>query len=306
MCLTGTGNVSFFSEEDCRMAQTQTKTKGKILWDYVVMTFGTALMSAGVYFFKIPNGFSTGGVSGLATILGSLTPVTAATWISIFNVALLLVGFLFLGKSTGVRTVFCSLLFSGFTQALEFLVPLKAPLTDQPMLELIYAMLLTSIGSAVIFFRRGSSGGTDIVALIIKKYLKLNVGKALLCTDALIAVGSFFVFGVRTGLFSLLGLFAKAFLVDGIIESLDACKCFMIVTSKPQEIIDFILHDLNHSATLVEATGAYSHDNKFMVYTVCRRIEGVRLQREIKQVDPDAFITITTSSNIIGRGFRDV
>ena len=80
----------------------------------------------------------------------------------------------------------------------------------------------------------------------------------------------------------------------------------MIVTSKPQEIIDFILHDLNHSATLVEATGAYSHDNQFMVYTVCRRIEGVRLQREIKQVDPDAFITITTSSNIIGRGFRDV
>ena len=213
MCLTGTGNVSFFSEEDCRMAQTQTKRK--ILCDYVVMTFGTALMSVGVYFFKIPNGFSTGGVSGLATILGSLTPVTAATWISIFNVALLLVGFLFLGKSTGVRTVFCSLLFSGFTQALEFLVPLKAPLTDQPLLELIYAMLLTSIGSAVIFFRRGSSGGTDIVALIIKKYFKLNVGKALLCTDALIALCSFFVFDVRTGLFSLLGLFFKAFLVLG-------------------------------------------------------------------------------------------
>ena len=282
------------------------KTKGKIFWDYLVMICGTALMSVGVYFFKIPNGFSTGGVSGLATVLGSLTPVTAATWISIFNVSLLLVGFIFLGKSTGVRTVFCSLLFSGLTQALEYFVPLKAPLTDQPFLELVYAMLLTSIGSAMIFFRQGSSGGTDIVALIIKKYAKINVGKALLCTDALIAASSFFVFGVRTGLFSLLGLFAKAFLVDGVIESLDACKCFMIVTSRPQEIIDFIIHDLNHSATLVEATGAYSHDNKFMVYTVCRRIEGIRLQREIKQVDPDAFITITTSSQIIGRGFREV
>jgi uncharacterized membrane-anchored protein YitT (DUF2179 family) len=183
---------------------------------------------------------------------------------------------------------------------------MKAPLTDQPFLELVYAMLLTSIGSAMIFFRQGSSGGTDIIALIIKKYLNLNVGTALLCSDALIALGAFWVFDVRTGLFSLLGLFSKAFIVDGVIESLGACKCFMIVTSKPDEIIDFIIKDMHHSATLVEAQGAYSHHNTSMIYTVCRRIEAIRLQREIKQVDPGAFITITTSSEIIGRGFRGV
>ncbi len=274
--------------------------------DYLIMIFGTVLMSVGVYFFKIPNGFSTGGVSGISTLLGTLTAVSAATWISIINVALLIVGFIFLGKSTGIRTVVCSLLFSGLTALFEVLFPLKAPLTDEPFLELVYAMLLTAIGSAMIFFRRGSSGGTDIVALIIKKYFHINVGKALLCSDALIALGSFFVFGVRTGLFSLLGLFFKAFLVDGIIESLDSCKCFMIITSKPDEIIYYIIEELHHSATLVEAQGAYSHNNKFMVYTVCRRIEAIRLQREIKQVDPGAFITITTSSQIIGRGFRGV
>ncbi len=274
--------------------------------DYLIMIAGTVLMSVGVYFFKIPNGFSTGGVSGISTLLGTLTAVSAATWIGIINVALLIVGFIFLGKSTGIRTVVCSLLFSGLTALFEVLFPLKAPLTDEPFLELVYAMLLTAIGSAMIFFRRGSSGGTDIVALIIKKYFHINVGKALLCSDALIALGSFFVFGVRTGLFSLLGLFFKAFLVDGIIESLDSCKCFMIITSKPDEIIDYIIEELHHSATLVEAQGAYSHNNKFMVYTVCRRIEAIRLQREIKQVDPGAFITITTSSQIIGRGFRGV
>jgi uncharacterized membrane-anchored protein YitT (DUF2179 family) len=158
----------------------------------------------------------------------------------------------------------------------------------------------------MIFFRQGSTGGTDIVALIIKKYLNLNVGKALLCTDALIALSSFFVFDVRTGLFSLLGLFSKAFLVDGVIESLDSCKCFTIITSKPDEIINYILNDMHHSATLLEAQGAYSHDNKFMVYTVCRRIEAIRLQRAVRTVDPGAFITVTTSSEIIGRGFRDV
>lgn len=292
--------------EKGKKAMAQTKTKGKLVKDYAMMICGTALMSVGVYFFKIPNGFSTGGVSGLATLLGSLTSITAATWISIFNVALLLVGFVFLGKSTGVRTVFCTLLYTGLTQFLEYLFPLRAPLTDQPLLELVYAMLLTSIGSAMIFFRQGSSGGTDIIALIIKKYLSINVGKALLCTDAIIALSSFLVFDIRTGLFSVLGLFAKAFLVDGMIESLDSCKCFMIVTSKPDEIIDYIIGTMHHSATLVEAKGAYSHDNKFLVYTVCRRIEAIRLQREIKQVDQGAFITITTSSEIIGRGFRGV
>ena len=283
-----------------------TKTKGKILQDYLMMSLGTVLLSAGVYFFKIPNGFSTGGVSGIATLLGTLTSLPAATWIGIFNITLLLVGFLVLGKNTGIRTVYCSLLFSGLTQLLQFLCPMAAPLTDQPLLELVYAMLLTSIGSAIIFFRHGSSGGTDIVALIIKKYLNLNVGKALLCSDTVIALSAFLVFDIRTGLFSLLGLFFKAFLVDGIIENLDSCKCFMIVTSKPEEIVDFILHSLHHSATLVEATGAYSHDNTSLVYTVCRRIEAIRLQREIRQVDPGAFIVITTSSQIIGRGFRGV
>lgn len=282
------------------------KTKGQLAKDYLMMILGTAMLSAGVYFFKIPNGFSTGGVSGIATLLGSLTPVSASSWIGIINTALLIVGFIFLGKSTGIRTVFCSLLFSVMTKLLEFLVPLSGPLTDQPFLELVYAMLLTSCGAALIFFRQGSSGGTDIVALIIKKYAHIDVGKALLCTDAIIAVSSFFVFGVRTGLFSLLGLFSKAFLVDNVIESLDACKCFMIVTSKPKEISEFIIHTLNHSATLVEATGAYSNEEKYLVYTVCRRIEAVRLQRRIREIDKDAFTAVTTSSRIIGRGFRGV
>lgn len=282
------------------------KTKGQLAKDYLMMILGTAMLSAGVYFFKIPNGFSTGGVSGIATLLGSLTPVSASSWIGIINTALLIVGFIFLGKSTGIRTVFCSLLFSVMTKLLEFLVPLSGPLTDQPFLELVYAMLLTSCGAALIFFRQGSSGGTDIVALIIKKYAHIDVGKALLCTDAVIAVSSFFVFGIRTGLFSLLGLFSKAFLVDNVIESLDACKCFMIVTSKPKEISEFIIHTLNHSATLVEATGAYSNEEKYLVYTVCRRIEAVRLQRSIREIDEGAFTAVTTSSRIIGRGFRGV
>ena len=157
----------------------------KAATEYLFIFFGTVLLTAGVYFFKIPNGFSTGGVSGIGTLLGKITPFTPATLISVINLICLLLGFLVLGKETGIRTVYSSLLFSGLTQILELACPIEKPLTDQPFLELAYAMLLTSIGSAIIFHCSASSGGTDIIALILKKYTSLNVGKALLCVDFL-------------------------------------------------------------------------------------------------------------------------
>ncbi|MBQ7647361.1 MAG: YitT family protein [Clostridia bacterium] len=278
----------------------------KTVKDYIVMTLGTMLLTAGVYFFKIPNGFSTGGVSGMGTLLGSLTPISPATWISGLNVFLLLLGFLILGRETGIRTVYCSLLFSGLTELLEFTLPVNAPLTDQPFLELVYAIMLTAIGSAMIFHSAASSGGTDIIALILKKYTHLNVGKALLCVDFVIAGCSFFGFDITTGLFSLAVLFAKAFLVDSVIESFDTCKYFVIVTTKPDEITKFIMEELHHGATVATAQGAYTHENKTMLHTVCRRLEAVRLQRKVKEIDPSAFIIVTSSSEIIGRGFRSV
>jgi len=272
--------------------------------DWLLLAAGTVLLTVGVYFFKIPNGFATGGVSGVGTILGRITPVSSATWISLLNVALLLLGFAVLGRETGLKTTICSLLFSGLTQLLEVLVPMEKPLTDQPFLELGYAMILTAIGSALIFHAHASSGGTDIVALILKKHTHLNVGMALLCVDFLIAASSFFVFGIRSGLFSLAGLFMKAFLVDSVIESLDACKYFVIITTKPDAISDYILTSLHHGVTVEYGQGAYTHEDKTILHTVCRRHEAPGLQQKAKDIDPAAFIIITTSSEIIGRGFR--
>ncbi len=279
----------------------------KALKEYFMLTIGTLITTTGVYFFKIPNGFSTGGVTGVATILGKITPlITSGTWITIFNVALLFIGFIFLGKKTGLRTVYCSLLLSGLSMLFERLFPMKKPFTSDPFLELIYAMMLTSIGAAILFHYRGSSGGTDILALILKKYTSLNEGKALLCVDAAIAVSSIFVFGVRIGLYSILGLFTKAYLVDIVIEAIDSCKYFTIITSNPDTINDYILKTLNHSATVVHSKGAYSGEEKTMLHTVCRRQEAIMLQKKIKEIDKDAFIIITTSSEIIGHRFRSV
>ncbi len=274
--------------------------------EFVMMTLGSLLLAIGVYYFKIPNGFSTGGVTGIGTILGALTPITPAAWIWILNIGLLIVGFAFFGKGTGFKTVYCSMLYSALTFVFEWITPLDAPLSNQPLLELVYAMLLTSIGSAMMFNVAASSGGTDIVALILKKYLKMDVGKALLMADFIVASSSFFVFGIETGLFSLLGLFAKAFIVDGVIEAINSCKYFVVITEKPDEINEYILKNLHHGATVHKAIGEYTGEERVMIHTVCRRAEAVKLRERVKEIDLHAFIIITTSSEIIGKGFRSV
>lgn len=270
------------------------------------MHFGIVLLSVGVYFFKIPNGFSTGGVTGVGTILGALTPISSGIWIWILNIALLVIGFAVFGRKTGFKTVYCSMMYSALIYLFEYFVPLKSPLSDQPLLELVYAMLLTSIGSAMIFNAGASSGGTDIVALILKKYSGIDVGKALLCVDFVVAASAFFVFDVTAGLFSLLGLFAKAFLVDSVIESFNTCKYFIVITTKPEEISQYIINGLHHGVTTSKAVGEYTHTEKTMIHTVCKRAEAIKLREKIREIDPKAFTVITTSSEIIGRGFRSV
>ena len=280
----------------------------KKLSGFLMMTAGCILLAFGVYFFKIPNGFATGGVTGIGTIVAKFTApyITAGAWIWILNTLLLLIGFVVLGKSTGFMTIYCSMLYSCITIALEFLVPLSSPLTDQPFLELVYAMLLTAIGSAMIFNSDASSGGTDIIALVLKKYTRIDVGKALLATDFIVAASAFVVFDVKTGLFSLLGLFSKAFIVDTVIERLNACKYFVVITSDKEKIAQFIIDNLHHGVTVSDATGYYTGEDKYMIHTVCKRIEAIKLRTKIKLLDPHSFIIITTSSEIIGRGFRSI
>ena len=278
----------------------------KKIKSFVMMTIGCILIAIGVYFFKIPNGFSTGGVTGIATILATQIPLSAGALIWLLNGVLLLVGFIFLGKETGIKTVYCSMLYSAIAYVLEITVPITQPLSNQPFMELVYAMLTTSIGAAMIFNSDGSSGGTDIIALILKKHTSLDVGKALLVVDFIVAASSFLVFNIQTGLFSLLGLFSKAFIVDAMIESLNTCKYFVVITKESEEISEYIIKTLHHGATVSKVVGEYTQEEKSMIHTVCKRAEAIKLRNEIKKIDPHAFIIITTSSEIIGRGFRSI
>ena len=284
--------------------KTQKINKQKAAKDFILMTAGSVIMAVSLYFFKSPNGFVTGGVGGLGIILGKYTTVSLGLWLTGLNLLLLILGFIVLGKSMGIKTIYCTLLYSGVVDLLELIIPMKEPFTDQPLLELTWAIILTGIGQAMIFYADASSGGTDILALILKKHTSMDVGKAILAVDILISVASFFAFGIRTGLFSVLGLLSMTFVIDIALESFGSCKYFVIITDRPDEIISFILTEMDHGATLVKGEGVYTHNQKAMLHTVCRRREAIRLQKYIKRIDPQAFTIITTSSEIIGSGFR--
>lgn len=273
---------------------------------FLTLHLGILLTSVEIYFFKAQNNFVTGGVSGISVLLATIFPsLSQATYMLIINIALIVVGIVFLGKQCSFLTVYASALLSIMTFVFEKTVPLNVPITPYPLLELFYSVILSGIGAAFLFKCNASTGGTDIVALVLKKYTSLNVSQSLLITDFIISLSTFMVFGVQTGLFSMLGLFAKAFVIDGVLESINMCKAFAVITTKPEKINEYITKVMNHSATAYDGYGAYTGDTRTVILTVCRRAEAAQLRRRIKEIDSHAFIIITNTSEIMGKGFGD-
>lgn len=278
--------------------------KDKVL-EYVILTAATLIMVVGVYVFKFPNNFSFGGVTGIAIVLSAVTPLSAGTINFVMNIALLGIGFLFLGRGFGEKTVYVSLLMSVGLSVLEKEFPMSHPLTDEPMLELLFAIALPAFSSAILFNIGASGGGTDIIAMIMKKYSRMdNIGVPLFLVDLVITVLACVVFDMKTGLFSFTGLLAKSLVIDGVIENINLCKYFTIICDNPQPICDYIHLKMNRSATIYEGEGTYEHKKKYIILTVLKRGQAVELRNFIKVHEPEAFLMITNSSEIIGKGFR--
>lgn len=276
----------------------------RVIEEYTVLTVATLILVVGVYVFKFPNNFSFGGVTGIAVVLSALVPATPGNLTFIINMVLLVFGFIFIGRGFGVRTVYVSLLMSLGLSLAEIWFPMEHALTEEPVLELIFAVGLPSLSSAIMFNIGASSGGTDIIAMILRKYTKLNIGAALFVVDLGIVIAACLVFDAQTGLFSLCGLLGKSLVVDNVIESINMCKCFTIVCNDPQPICDFITQKLNRSATVYQAEGAYEHNRKNVIITIMKRSQAIELRNYIRENQPTAFIAITNSSEIIGKGFR--
>lgn len=294
------------------LTKSQKKKRAVLRW--VLLSFGIILMSFSVYFFQPPNHFTLGGIAGLALVLGEFIPLDYEILMAIINVALLILGLIILGKQCTVRTIFCSLFYTGIIWLFEYFDIIEhineaagrvgaATLTDEPLMELVYAILLFGIGGAIVFNCGASSGGTDIIALILKKFTRLNVGMALMIIDMVIVLISCYTFSLEIGLFSVLGLFTKSFLLDGVIESLGKTKYITIITENHDIISDYILKVINHGYTIYDAEGGYTHKPKKVLVTVCKRNEALKLKMKIHQVDPTAFVIITDANEILGKGF---
>ena len=274
-------------------------TKDNLIF-FLILNLGLIFTAVGISIFKTPNHFAFGGTSGLSIILSTLFPkwnVGAFMWI--VNAALVVLGFFFLGIRSMGWTIYSSFALSFYVSACEVIYPLS-------FLELCFAVILPAVGAAMVFNVGASTGGTDIVAMILHKYTSLEIGRALLVSDLGIVLIAAYLYGAQTGLYCILGMILKCTVVDSAIESLNLRKVCTIISKYPDQVEDFIINDLHRSATEQNAFGVYTKQEQKVLMTVLTRSETNRLRIHLRQIDPHAFITIVNSSEIIGKGFRSI
>ncbi|MEQ2710340.1 YitT family protein [Anaerostipes amylophilus] len=276
------------------------------LKNFSLLTISTLIMAVGIYFFKFANNFTFGGITGIAVLVAKFLPISASDFSFVVNILLLIIGWIVLGKSFAEKTAYSTILLSVSLSLLERIYPMSHPLTNEPLLELIFAILLPALGSAILFNIGASSGGTDVIAMILKKYTSVDIGKGLMISDLIFTLAGFLVFNVKTGLYSLFGLIMRSTLIDNFIESFNRSKYFHVVTSNATCICDFIQNDLQRGATIVNATGAFTGDDKYIILTVLSPSQAVKLRNFIKEHDPKAFLLVSNTSEIIGKGFHSV
>lgn len=274
--------------------------------NFFLLTGSTLVMAVGIYFFKFANNFTFGGITGLAVLVAKSGFISASDFSFAANILLLILGWFILGRSFAAKTAYCTILLSVSLSLLERIYPMTQPLTDEPILELVFAIALPSLGSAILFNIGSSSGGTDVIAMIMKRYTSFDIGSALLVSDVLITLAGCFVFDIKTGLYSFVGLAVRSFMIDGFLESLNLSKYFNVICTNPDPICDFIKTKLHRGATIVDAKGAFSGADKYIIFTALNRAEAIKLRNFIKENSPDAFLLISNTSEIIGKGFHSI
>lgn len=277
----------------------------KYVKQYVLITLSISIMSVGVYFFKFPNNFVFGGVTGTAALVAKLTPMSASAFSSAANLVLLVVGLIFLGKEFAMTTGYATFVMSVELMVFEKLCPLSGPLSDQPMLDLLFAIALPAIASALLFNVSASSGGTDIIALIVEKYTHIHsIAVALFITDLFMVIAACFVFDLYTALYSFVGLTVKSLVIDAVLEKIKMCKAILIVCDEKKPICDFVMRKLMRGATYTPCFGAYTDKPHYIIYTTLTRHEADQLQEFIHKEHLNAFMSMLSTTEVFGKGFN--
>ena len=274
---------------------------------FALLNAGLILTAAAPVHLKTPTHLACGGTTGFAILLNTALPalpVSAYMWI--LNAVLVLLGLVFLERKAVLWSAFASFALSGYTSLFEWLFPVTTSITGDLWLDVCFAVLLPAVGSALVFDIGASTGGTDILAMILRKRTDLEIGKALFAVDVAVVVAAIGLYGPRVGLYCVLALIGKTFVVDGFIESIRQRKVCQVICDHPRDVEEFIVKKLGRTATVTFGWGAYSGKRQTILTSVLSRREAMKLRLFVRAQDPSAFITIVSSSEIIGRGFRGV
>ena len=269
-----------------------------IVKETVILTVAVAIIAAAVYFFLVPSHTSVSSISGLGIVLSNFVPLQLSAITMILNVVLLIIGFFTCGREFGVKTVYTSVMLPLFLGLFEIIFPNFGSMTDSQELDVLCYILVVSVGLSILFNRNASSGGLDIVAKIMNKYLHMELGKAMSLSGMCVALSAALVYDKKTVVLSILGTYFNGIVLDHFIFDNNIKRRVCIITKKEEELRQFIIHDLHSGATLYEAIGAYNMEKRREIITIVDKGEYQKLMKFINQEDPKAFITVYNVSNM--------
>ena len=269
-----------------------------IIKETVILTVAVAIIAAAVYFFLVPSHTSVSSISGLGIVLSNFVPLQLSAITMILNVVLLIIGFFTCGREFGVKTVYTSVMLPLFLGLFEIIFPNFGSMTDSQELDVLRYVLVVSVGLSILFNRNASSGGLDIVAKIMNKYLHMELGKAMSLSGMCVALSAALVYDKKTVVLSILGTYFNGIVLDHFIFDHNIKRRVCIITKKEEELRQFIIHDLHSGATIYEAIGAYNMEKRREIITIVDKGEYQKLMKFINQEDPKAFITVYNVSNM--------
>lgn len=280
--------------------------KAKKFKEYIVITLGIILVALSIEYFFAPNNIAAGGVTGAAIVINAIMPNLSIGIITlVLNVILFLVAFAFVDGNFGVKTIYASLGLSILLWIIEkFLNPMA--ISNDLIMVTVFGTLISAIGMALVFNENASTGGTDILAKILNKFFHLDIGKSLLVVDFVITFASALVFGIDLALYSMLSVILLGIIVDRLIEGFNICKSVFIISRHNDKISKFIIDTLDRGCTFLNGTGAYTGETNNILYAVVSRNQFIKLKKFIKEIDPEAFITVGEVHEVLGEGFKDI
>ncbi|WP_320936503.1 YitT family protein [Enterocloster lavalensis] len=273
----------------------------KILSEWLIITFGTVVAASAVFFFLIPSHLAVGSISGLAIILANFIPLKISAITMGLNVALLVVGLIFIGRDFGIKTIYTSVLMPVVLAVLEILFPDMQSIMGDGFLDMLLYIFTVSIGLAILFNRNASSGGLDIIAKLLNKYLRMDLGKAMSLAGICTALTAALVYDAKTVLLSILGTYLNGIVLDHFIFGFNIRRRVCILSNKEADIEAFILHTLHSGATIYEPVGAYDHQIRRKIITIVDKNEYIQLMNYISKTDPSAFVTVYNVNEVFYR-----